>query len=583
MIKLYKGLSRKNPYFWVAPACFLLTFLPFGSANTVYGYLSIGAFIFLCFGVIISYVIFLFFDILRTLFQNNIPGFYSYLKIKTKVFRKAIYKFIFCSSEAAYRSCVLIIPVIFAYIVGNFLFNNIPYIGDGIAQYTHARLLAMGLFTVPTHPLPEFFPMVHVMTTGGRWYSQYMLGHLLPLALGHLLGVAYLIDPIICGISALLLYLIAYDNYGKRIARITGALTVLCPQWWYMGSNYMNHNTTLLGVMVFTWAWLRLLNNWGIRYSFLSGYGIALALITRPLTAFAIAFPFGIYGLCRLWRRPVSYWMKVLPAVMIVMAFAGWQLYFNSRTTGGWLVFGPEKIYGDQVKYGFGHLITTENMANYTGTIHTFWRGIGNLSNNLVGLNAFLFNWPIPSLIFVFLGMVFFKPSLITKLMLGSWILLSVIYIPYFYQDWVVGPRYMHEIAGFLIIATAIGIVRAPAVARKFGCHVKRSQMALWLGNTLFYLCIAGVTLFIIGMPRASVLKPEAQHINSQFPDQSLVFANKTYEQLTVYMPPLDNNRVIYAKDLGPENYKLMDYYPQRTVFLETEGGFKKIRDKLPE
>lgn len=47
-----------------------------------------------------------------------------------------------------------------------------------------------------------------------------------------------------------------------------------------------------------------------------------------------------------------------------------------------------------------------------------------------------------------------------------------------------------------------------------------------------------------------------------------------------MYQPPLDSNRVIYAKDLGDNNQKLIDYYPNRAVFLEAaDGVFTKIKD----
>jgi hypothetical protein len=69
-----------------------------------------------------------------------------------------------------------------------------------------------------------------------------------------------------------------------------------------------------------------------------------------------------------------------------------------------------------------------------------------------------------------------------------------------------------------------------------------------------------------------------AFQLDAQFPDNSLVFSKgKRYKKFTIFMPPLDGNRVIYAYDLGEENQKLINYYPTRKVFVETDGGFRQL------
>ena len=564
---------KKNA--WIAIVCFILTFLPLGAYSTNYGTMSL-------LGLSILLIASLLCWICWRLFFNPLSSEPKIHQILVKIQQKAA-RILFLSNEQKFCIFVFITPIIISVIIGKIFFENLPFNPDSLAQYSHSRLLTMGLFSVSTHSFPDFFPMANTITTGGKWYSQYQLGHLLPLALGHLLGIIWLIDPIECGISALILYLIAYDNYGKKIARITGLLTIFCTQWWLMASEYMNHNTSLLGCLLFVWAWLRLIKIFDWKYSFLAGFGIGLALITRPISSFPVAFPFAIYGFYKLWHEPIKRQLVILPAAIVTIAFIAWQLYFNLQTTGEALLFAPEKLYGDQVKYGFGHIVITDIFNNfYKGTAHTFWRGIGHLANNLIGLNFFLFNWAIPSLIFVFIGVMIFRPSVITKLMLCSWVLLAIAYIPYFFQDLSFGTRYMYEITGFLIIATAVGIVRIPATLRVFGWRMKQSEIILKTNLLLCLLFLSGGFLFFSVMQKfSSVLytydTPTFQ-LDAKFPDNSLVFANKSYYQLTIFMPPLDSNRVIYAKDLGVENKKLIDYYPNRKVFLEINDGFKEIK-----
>lgn len=492
-----------------------------------------------------------------------------------------IFFYLFACDELKMRTAVFAVPVIASFFTGYFVFDNLPITGDSIAQYDHAKLLVQGMFSATANPFPEFFPLFHVIDSGERWYSQYQLGHLLILAVGHFLGVVYLINPIMCGLSALLLYSIAYDNYGKRTARITGLLTIFCAQWIYMASEYMNHNTTLLGCLLFVWSWFRLLKLFEVKYSFFSGLGLGLALITRPITTIAIVFPFCIYGLYKLLREPLKRWFVFVPAILVTSLLIAWQLYFNLQTTGDFLVFGPEKLYGEQVRYGFGRVVTTIVFGEfYTHSVHDFWRGIGHLSNNLIGINSCLFGWPVPALFFVFCGWFVFRRDIASQLMFLSFAMLGLAYIPYFYQDFIFGARYLYEGTGFLIIATALGIERIPAILRVYGVKIVRSKIIVVLNFYICLLIVIGVGLFVLFRYNEKAgyhYDRSALEIDLQFPDNSLVFANKHYNQFMVFMPPLDINRVIYAKDLGDENEKLINYYPTRKVFLETESGFMQL------
>ena len=42
--------------------------------------------------------------------------------------------------------------------------------------------------------------------------------------------------------------------------------------------------------------------------------------------------------------------------------------------------------------------------------------------------------------------------------------------------------------------------------------------------------------------------------------------------------PPHDDNAVIFAQDKGAENVKLMEYYPQRHVYMVNDLEIEKIR-----
>jgi hypothetical protein len=566
-------IPRKNFRWWLAPAALIITFLPFGAGHTVLGGHSFQVAVTWC-GLTL---------IIGALLWEFIPQLATFSPLRRIHHR--IGQLLFKSSEWTYSLAIFLVPLAAAYLCGQVLSGGWPYVADSIAQFAHSRLLTMGMFSAPGHPYPEFFPMLHVIHAE-RWYSVYQLGHLLPLAVGHWIGMLPLINPLLCGLSALLLYRIARDHYSFDTARISGALAAFCPLWWFMASEYMNHNTTLFAVLLFTWAWLRALRAGALAYALTAGAGLGLAVITRPVTAGAIALPFILHGLWRLRRQPLSHWLTMSCAGIVCLLLIAWQLYFNRQTTGDWFLFGPEALYGKQVSIGFGHvIIAAKEFTFYAGKSHGLLDGIGQASNNLVGLNAYLFNWPVPSLIFVFLGLMIFRPALITALMIASWITLTIAYIPYFFQDWCIGPRYQYEITGFLIITTAIGIVRTPATLRALGYSTKRATITRYLAVALsiFYLGSVGLSSIMMhGLTYCGGdLKVSAGAIDAQIPDQSLVLANTSYTWLGVFLPPMDGNRVIYAKDLKEKNKILMDYYPDRSIYIETPGGFKRIREPL--
>lgn len=574
-----KAGARKNWRCRFVFSVFLLTLLPLGAWNTPFGDVSgFSAAVWLGIGLV-------FYAIFREALRHP-----SCLEAADRA-GTAICRPLFESGEWAFRAMIVAVAVAVPLALNAMWFDHLPVVEDSVAQYTHARLLAQGLFSVPGHPYPEFFPMVHVIQ-GALWYSQYSLGHLLMLAIGHLIHMPWLICPLLSGGSALLIYLIARDHCDFRTARIAGAMAGFCPWWWFMASEFMNHNTGLFSVLLFVWALLRALDRRPLAYALPAGLGIGLALITRPLTAAAIALPFVAYAAWRLLKLPFSRWMAMSAGAAVALALVGWQLYFNQATTGDWLTFGPDVLYGDQARIGFGHTIETEAFGRYKGTTHDLWSGLGKVFNNLLGVNLYLFNWPLPSLIFVFLGLAAFRAGWFAGLMLWSWGLLSAAYVFYFYQDWCFGPRYQYEISGFLIILSAIGIARAPATLRALGWRLRRREITARLSLLLMMLYVFGGALWYFKLPRALIDGAGAPHataweIDAQFPDHSLVFINKSQRDdyykdsdfmLSLFQPPLPENRVIYAKDLGKKNRLLLEYYPDRSVYMETPDGFKKIR-----
>ncbi|HET9334123.1 MAG TPA: hypothetical protein VFQ21_11150, partial [Gemmatimonadota bacterium] len=72
-------------------------------------------------------------------------------------------------------------------------FDRRPLLVDAVIQLFQAEIFASGRLTAPAPAAPEFFVTQHMVLDGARWYSQYPPGHAAVLALGALLGAAWLV------------------------------------------------------------------------------------------------------------------------------------------------------------------------------------------------------------------------------------------------------------------------------------------------------------------------------------------------------------------------------------------------------
>lgn len=84
------------------------------------------------------------------------------------------------------------------------------------------------------------------------------------------------------------------------------------------------------------------------------------------------------------------------------------------------VIFGYHVLHGKDYDPGFGH--------SGWGEPHTLQRGLIQTFNNLNALNKFLFELPIPSLIFIFLAFVSLKANTWDLLLIGYASLLILAY-----------------------------------------------------------------------------------------------------------------------------------------------------------
>jgi len=233
-----------------------------------------------------------------------------------------------------------------AYKISYKFFHHIPLVNDTIAMIVHSRFLMEGHLFGATPPFPEFFPF-KMMVNDGNWYSQYGLGHIALLAIGGLLNHVELTNPVLGGLEGVAIYLLAKEVYGMHVAKIAALLASVCAYMIVFSSEYMNSVTSLLALTLFLYGYIRVIKRWQPSDVLLSGVALGYCFITRPYSALAFAIPAALYAayLCaRQWRA------RLLPMVtlaLITLNFVGFQLYYNTLTTGNPYKFPYQKANGE--------------------------------------------------------------------------------------------------------------------------------------------------------------------------------------------------------------------------------------------
>lgn len=464
------------------------------------------------------------------------------------------------------------------------LFDHIPHTMDSIAQVFHGKIFAEGMATAPSPAHREFFDLVNsreqtTMINNGKWYSQFPPGHSFLLMLGHFFDAPWIINPLLGSLTIVLLYFLGKELYGETIGRLSAVLAALSPFIFFMSSEFMNHASALFFFTAFVLYFAKTVRTGKIIHAIVAGAALGMILNIRPLTAFALAIPFCIYGTFLLMTKFKELWSPFLAIVLMVLVFAGLLFGFNALTNGGPFLFGYEVLYGSKHNPGFGN--------GPWGEPHTPLKGLHQTLNDLNGVNKFLFEWPVPSLIFVFLLFASITKNKWDYLLLAAFVSLAVAYFFYWFQEWRFGPRFLYESSAALILLTARGIQRLPALVREIGglaVSVRKVRAA-----TLAFIAVCVVVAVVGNVPAlihqygndfASVNAEVIKAVEERGIKKAIVFVRSNYGSAFTANSPLLNGEIIFARDLGEKNYLLMKEFPGYEDYVAEGREVRVLEEK---
>ena len=364
---------------------------------------------------------------------------------------------------------------------------------DEIAQYWHARMLAAGMLSLPVDPNREFFALETIVDVG-RWYSQFPIGGPASLVPGALIGAPWIVNPVLAGIAAALLFVFARAVHGAPDARRSSLIFATLPMTVFMAGTWMNHvPTMLLGILA-----LCCLAGWDgsdrpvRRRMFAAGIGLALGLMAtiRPLDAVAVAAPIGLFQVFRLKddrARSVDLAVQVLAGVVGVLPL----LIANAFTTGGPLTFGYDVLWGGGHRVGFH--------TDPYGNRHTPTAAFRIVVDYIADLDLYLGAWPFPVMLALAASIWLIRRNRWDALAAGLLLSQLVAYGLYWGEGAFLGPRFLYT----AVPAMALLLGRLPANmstaagetgGRRAGRLLLLSVVAAWL--------IPGVAFNALGLAR---------------------------------------------------------------------------------
>lgn len=349
------------------------------------------------------------------------------------------------------------------------LFSGVPLHLDELTQVIQARIFAQGRLFLDAPAFPEFTSLLHVLDSGGRWYTQFPPGGPAVLLPAVWVGASWIAGPLCGALGVRVFWSIAHRSESRApVALGASLLFAFAPFVLFMSGSHMNHVSTLLFALLATLASLRAVSEpvHRSRFAFLAGLALGVMGTVRPVDAAAFALPIGGWLAWRSVRLRTRGELMSLAAAGAGVAIPLVLLaLYNLRTTGSAFAFAYEVQWGRAHGLGF-------HQAPW-GFSHTPARGLELVSLYFLRLQTYVFESPVPSLAFPALALLMArKLTLLDRLWLASGALLILFYFLYWHDGFYLGPRFFYLLVPLIALWTArlpalIGTAfeRRPAIA----------------------------------------------------------------------------------------------------------------------
>ncbi|SPH18088.1 hypothetical protein DEA8626_01618 [Defluviimonas aquaemixtae] len=370
------------------------------------------------------------------------------------------------------RRVAPIMPALFAVGAGlalaQFSFERLPHVEDEVAYLIQAKTFAGGALTLPAPPEAAQPGLDYYLLeiSDGRWYSTSLPGWPALLAVGLMLGVPWLINPLLAGISVLLAYDITRRKAGRDEADFVALMMASSPWILAAAASLMPHMLTLTLLLAAWWLILRAPVGSAKSGRRLFGAGLAMGWIfaTRPLDGLVVG---GLTGLWLLMGAGSGGRIsRITPYAAGAVAAGALLLVHNWHLTGSPLTL-PLSAYLDRHwapganAYGFGPDIGPPGgwvwLDLWAG--HSPLEALLNTFNLVVSLQLELLGWSVGSLALLYAYFLWQRERLVFDAAMVV-VIVAIVFalsLYWFADSYYFGPRYWFLAAFPLLYLSARG------------------------------------------------------------------------------------------------------------------------------
>jgi 4-amino-4-deoxy-L-arabinose transferase-like glycosyltransferase len=396
------------------------------------------------------------------------------------------------------------------------IFERIPHVEDEFANLWQAEVMAQGQLDLPSPDNPKIFLVPFVVDFEGRRFGKYPPGWPATLSIGARLEAPWLVNAVLAGLAVWLVYRLGTKVAGRLAGLLAALLVGSSPMFVMLAGSLMSHILSLALACAFSLAWLDLFLIDGREVEpepvppwllvTVAGFALGLLVLTRPLTACAIALPFAIHGIYILFRGEAAARRRALAVAGLTLMLSLLLLLWQAALTGDAL----KNLYTlwweyDRLGFGLGR--------GHTETGHNLYLARINTRFSLRAGQHDLFGWPYLSWLFLPFGLIALRRNRAGWLLFSIAPILVLIYAAYWIGAWLFGPRYYFEALLTLSITSAAGIewlggwgMRVKHFPRLRGFATVALIMLLFCLNIFFYLPIrVGGMHGLFGIKRESM------------------------------------------------------------------------------
>jgi hypothetical protein len=468
-----------------------------------------------------------------------------------------------------------------AAVVTERIFEAVPHIEDEVAYVWQARLMAEGRLTIPSPPHPTSYLVPFVVDYNGQRFGKYPPGWPAMLSLGIRLGLRHLVNPFLAGLAVWLTYRLGKRLFSEPVGLLAAGLTLTSPFFLMNSGSLLSHPFGLFLSLVFVLGWLDAFSSPPHPRLWLPALVAALALgtliLTRPLTAVAVAIPFALHGIYLLIRGNWPTRRRLLGFGLLVLGLGSVYFLWQSAVTGDALL-NPYTLWWPYDKIGFGPGYGVKEGG------HTIEQAWFNTRRDLwVGLYD-LFGWWQLSWIFLPLGLWAARRNGRAWLASSVFVVIVVAYMTYWIGAMLFGPRYYYEGLFSLTLLSAAGTAwlagwpleaGAPWINHRGWRRLRPLGVTFILGgllatNLVFYLPMRLNTMIGLYTITRSAQEPFLTlEFEAHTPALVIVHSRRWmfYGSLLELQDPRLTTPVIFAWSQAPEvDAELSADFPQRQV-----------------